>query len=156
MSSEPRSARVPWVRASLMGLWPLLLPFVWVLELDSCGHPIPLETELTGRMVLGKFELEAWMLAVPILLLVVLTPYLARWVQRLGLRVWVHVLGFIAAAFAAYLGFFAMFFTLFSDRRPWGMGWVVMGTFVDSFLDALLRVVWSTQEWRRAKTQPPA
>ena len=140
----------------MMGLLPLLLPFVWVLELDSCGHDIPLEKELTGTMVLGKFELDAWLVVLPVVLLVVLTPWLAPRVARLGLRVWVHVLGFLAALFAAYVGFFAMFFAIFSDREPRGVGWVVLGTFVGSVLDALLRVVWSTLEWRRSKAQPPA
>lgn len=150
MSTAPRSTRQPWVRTGLMGLVPLLLPFVWVLELDSCGHA-PVQTELTGTMVIGKFELEGWAVALPVLLVLVLTPYLAARVAKLGLRVLVHVLGLIAALFAAWGAFFVMLFTIFSERAFYGVGWVVLGSFVGSILDAVLRVIWSTQEWLRAR-----
>lgn len=154
MSPEPRSARHPWVRSGLTGLLPVLLPFAWVLELDSCGHPVPLETEITGTMIIGRFELEGWMVVVPVLLLVVLTPYLAPRVQRLGLRVLLHVAGLGAALFAAWGAFFAMFFTIFTERVPRGVGWVVLAAFVGSIIDAMLRVVWSAMEWRASRIAP--
>ena len=143
-----------------MGLIPLLLPFVWVLDLDSCGHPVPLATELTGVMVMGKFELDAWMVVVPVLVLVVLAPYVATKIPRLGWRVLLHSLSLLAAGFAAWGAFMSMLFTIFSEREPRGAGWVVLGAFAGSMLDASLRLVWSTQEWvqaRRAeKLSPPA
>ncbi len=151
MSTAARSARHPWVRTGLMGLVPVLLPFVWVLDLDSCGHPVPVATELTGTMVVGKFELEGWAVVLPTLLVLVLTPYLAPRVAKLWLRVLVHVLGLIAALFAAWGAFFVMLFTIFSERVFFGVGWVVLGSFVGSILDAALRVIWSTQEWLRAR-----
>jgi hypothetical protein len=143
-----------------MGLVPLLLPFVWVLELDSCGHPVPLETELTGVTVMGKFEVEGWMVVVPVLLVVVLIPFLAPRVQRLGARVLLHALGVLATLFAGWGAVLAMLFTIFTDRTPRGLGWVVLGAFAASIVDAGLRFVWSLQEWLRAralaKTQPAA
>lgn len=158
MSTVPRSARHPWVRTGLMGLVPLLLPFVWVLDLDSCGHPVPVVTELTGTMVMGKFELEGWAVVVPVLLVVLLTPWLAPRVPRLGLglRVLVHVLGLLAALLAAYGAFFAMLFAIFSERTFSGVGWIVVGSFVGSIVDAVLRVIWSTQEWLRARAPAPS
>ena len=146
-----RSTRHPWVRTGLMGLVTLLLPFVWVLELDSCGHPVPMTTELTGAMVVGKFELQGWMLVVPVLLLVVLPPYFALKIPRLGWRVLLHAVALVAALFAAWGAFMAMFFTLFTEREARGAGWVVLAAFAGSVLDASLRVVWSTQEWVRAR-----
>ena len=155
MSKAPRSTRQPWVRTGLMGLVPLLLPFVWVLELDSCGHA-PVQTELTGTMVIGKFELEGWAVALPVLLVLVLTPYLAARVAKPGLRVLVHVLGLIAALFAAWGAFFVMLFAIFSERVFYGVGWVVLGSFVGSIVDAVLRVIWSTLEWLRARAAAKA
>lgn len=152
--SESRSTRHPWVRSGLMGLLPVLLPFAWVLELDSCGHPVPLETELTGTMIIGKFELEGWMVVVPVLLVVVLTPFLAPRVQRPGLRVLVHSAGLVAAVFAGWGAFFAMFFTIFTERVPKGAGWVVLAEFAGSIVDAILRVVWSALEWRASRVAP--
>lgn len=152
MSAAPRSSRHPWVRSGLMGLVPLLLPFSWVLELDSCGHT-PVQTELTGTVVLGRFELEGWAVAVPVLLVLLLTPYLAPRVAALGPRVLVHVLGLIAALLATWGAFFVMLFSIFSERVFFGVGWIVFGCFVGSIVDALLRVVWSLQEWLRARAQ---
>ena len=133
-----------------MGLVPLLLPFSWVLELDSCGHT-PLQTELTGAMLIGKFDLEAWAVVVPVALVLVLTPWLAARVARLGLRVVVHVLGLIAALFAAWGAFFLMLFSIFSEHAFYGVGWIVLASFAGSIIDAVLRVIWSTQEWLRAR-----
>jgi hypothetical protein len=134
-----------------MGLVPFLLPFVWLLELDSCGHPVPQTTEVTGSMIVGKFDLEGWLVIVPVLLVVLLTPFIAPRVANLGWRVLVHVLGFVATAFAAYGAFFAMFFTIFSTREAKGVGWIVIALFSGSVIDALLRLIWSIQEWRSAR-----
>jgi 3-methyl-2-oxobutanoate hydroxymethyltransferase len=40
-----------------------------------------------------------------------------------------------------------LFFSIFTDRQPRPAGWVFLGLFVLSSLDAVLRVVWSVQEW---------
>jgi hypothetical protein len=141
-----------------MGLVPLLVPFVWVLEIDSCGHSVPLEKEITGTMVVEGFGLEAWMMSIPVLLAVVLIPYLAPRVQRLGLRVWLHVAGLVAAVLTGWTGFVIMHFAIFSERMVAGVGWLVLAAFAGSIVDALLRVVWSAQEWRavrRASTTAP-
>ena len=140
-----------------MGLVPLLLPFVWLLEIDSCGSSgIPKTTEITGSMIVGTFDVEGWLLIVPVLLVVLLTPFLAPRVQRLGWRVVVHVVGFVGAALAAYGAFFAMFFTIFYTREARGVGWIVIALFLGSLVDALLRLGWSLQEWRasRLKAEP--
>ena len=134
-----------------MGLVPFLLPFVWVLEIDSCGNHLPTTTEITGTAVVGRFELEGWLLIVPVLVIVLLTPFAANTLERVGLRVLVHVLGLVAAALAAWGATFAMLFTIFSEREAKGAGWLVLGCFGGSLLDALLRVVWSTREWLKAR-----
>jgi hypothetical protein len=159
MSVSPRSTRQPWVRSGLMGLVPLLLPFVWVLEINSCGNAAPATTEITGTMVVGHFELEGWLLIVPVVLLVLLTPFAANRLAREGLRVLVHVLGLVATALAGWGATMAMLFTIFSEREAKGVGWVVLACFGGALLDALLRVVWSTQEWLKARAlakAPPA
>lgn len=139
-----------------MGLVPFLLPFVWVLESSSCGGAVPAETELTGTMLLGKFEVEGWLVVAPVLLATMLTPFFANRLLRAGPRVWVHLLGLVAAVTSGWGAFFAMFFTLFSEREARGLGWVVLGCFAGALLDALLRLGWSTQEWWRARPPRPA
>jgi hypothetical protein len=138
-----------------MGLVPLLLPFVWVLELDSCGHDVPLEKEITGTMIVGRFEVDAWLVVVPVVLLVILTPFFAAKVPKLGWRVVLHGAGFLATLFAGYGAFFAMFFALFVERVPRASGWVVLSAFIASIIDGLLRLIWSVQEWRRASKSTP-
>lgn len=134
-----------------MGLVPLLLPFVWVLELDSCGHAVPLEKEITGLMVFGRFDVEGWLLLAAVMLVSVSPPFLAAKISHLGHRVWLHVAGLVAAAVAGYLSLFGIFFALFADRVVRGVGWLVLAAFAVSLVDAVLRVVWSTQEWLRAR-----
>ncbi len=134
-----------------MGLVPLLLPFVWVLELDSCGHAVPLEKEITGLMVFGRFDVEGWLLVTAVMLAALLTPFLAMKLSHLGSRVWMHVAGLVAAGVAGYVALFGLFFALFADRVVRGVGWLVLAAFAGSFVDAVLRVVWSTQEWLRAR-----
>lgn len=151
MSSEPRSTRRPGIRSGLMGLVSLLLPFVWVMELDSCGHAVPLEKEITGLMVFGRFDVEGWLLVASVLLVMLGTPFVAAKISQLGYRVWLQVTGLLAAGLAGYVALFGMFFALFADRVVKGVGWLVIAAFVGSFIDAVLRVVWSTQEWLRAR-----
>lgn len=151
MSAAPLSTRHPWVRSGLLGLVPLLLPFVWVLETDSCGNKLPTETEVTGTMVIGRFELQGWLVIVPVLVMVLLTPFAANTLERVGLRVLVHLLGLAGTLLAGWGAFFAMFFTIFSEREARGVGWLVVACFAGSLLDALLRVVWSTREWLKAR-----
>lgn len=134
-----------------MGLVPFLLPFVWVLETDSCGSAVPTQSEITGTMVIGRFELNGWLVIVPVLILVLLTPFAANTLERVGLRVLVHLLGLAAALLSGWGATFAMLFTIFSDRQAEGVGWLVLACFAGSVLDALLRVVWSTREWLQAR-----
>ena len=134
-----------------MGLVPLLLPFVWVLELESCGHAVPIEKEITGLMMFGRFDVEGWLLVASVMLVALITPFLAMKLSHLGYRVWIHVAGLIAAGFAGYGALFGMFFALFADRVVRGVGWLVLACFLGSFVDAVVRVVWSTQEWLRAR-----
>lgn len=140
-----KSSRQPFVRAGLMGLVPLLLPFVWVLELDSCGHA-PVATQLTGLELVGKFNGDAWAITIPALLLCVGTPFLAARLAAPGWRLVVHLAGLVAAGFSAYAAAIVMFFTIFSSRSARGVGWLVVALFVGSLLDALLRVFWSVRE----------
>lgn len=134
-----------------MGLVMFLLPFVWVLEVESCGQSVPKETQITGSMVVGKLDLEAWMYVLPVALVVLLTPFITPRVPRLGVRVLINVLGLVAAGLAGWGGFLIMFFTIFSERLVQGVGWLVLGAFAGSILDALLRLIWSIQEWLRAR-----
>lgn len=147
----PKSSRRPWIRTGLMGLVPFLLPFVWLLEIDSCGHPVPTTMEITGSMIVGKFDVEGWLVIVPVLLVVLLTPFFAARVPSLGYRVLMHLAGFLGAALAAYGALFAMFFTIFSTREAKGVGWIVIALFLGSVGDAIARLAWSLQEWRSAR-----
>lgn len=137
-----------------MALWPLLIPFVWVLEIDSCGNRPPIQNELTGKVVLGALEVEAWLIVVPVLLVLILTPFIANRLRRLGARVWVHLLGFAAALFSGWAAGFAMFFTIFREREARGAGWLVLAAFFGAVLDALWRLGSSFAEWRRARRAP--
>ena len=130
-----------------MGLVPLLLPFAWVLELDSCGHSPAVETELTGSSFIAKFDAEAWLIIGTVLALTVLTPFLANLLERPLYRLLTHLLGLVAPGFSAYGAGMLLFFSIFTDRQPRPAGWVFLGLFVLSSLDAVLRVVWSVQEW---------
>ena len=71
--------------------------------------------------------------------------------SHLGSRVWMHVAGLVAAGVAGYVALFGLFFALLADRVVRGVGWLVLAAFAGSFVDAVLRVVWSTQEWLRAR-----
>lgn len=155
MSSEQRSNRRPWVRSGLMGVVVPLLPLVWVVEVGSCGQGVP--EEVTGTKIASTIGVEGWLMSAPVLLVLALIPFLAPLIQRLGIRVWVHVLGLIAAGLTGWSGAVIMFFTIFAERTPTLVGLVVLAVFAALFIDALLRVVWSTQEWMRfrASTTKP-
>jgi len=45
------------------------------MELDSCGHAVPLEKELTGLMVFGRFDVEGWLLVACVMLVALIAPY---------------------------------------------------------------------------------
>lgn len=137
-----------------MGLVPFLVPFVWVLDSSSCGGSVPAQSELTGTMVIGKFELEGWLVIVPVLLVMVLTPFLANRLRGPGLRVWVQLLGLATALMSGWGAGFAMYFTIFSEREAQGVGWLVLACFAGAILDGLWRVVWATIEWRRPPVSP--
>lgn len=152
MSLTARSTRLPWLRAGLLGPLPLLLPFAWVLDASSCGSPggTVVQTQMTGLQLLAQFDLPATAVMVPILLVSLLSPWLARRVLTPARRAWVHVLGLVAASLAASGSWFALFFTIFSTRDVLPAGVTVMGLFAAGVLDALARLVLGVEEWRAA------
>ena len=132
-----------------MGLVVPLLPLVWVVEVGSCGQGAP--EEITGTKIASTIDVEGWLMSAPVLRVLALIPFLAPLIQRLGLRVWVHVLGLVAAAMAGWGGMVIMFFSIFSERTPTLVGLLVLAVFAALIIEALLRVVWSTQEWMRLR-----
>lgn len=153
MSVTARSTRLPWLRAGLLGPLPLLLPFAWVLDASSCGTPggTTVHTPMTGLQLVAQFDLSAAAVIVPIILVSVLTPWLATRVATPARRAWVHVLGLVAAALAAYGSWFALFFTIFSTRDVLPAGVAVLCLFVAGVFDALARLVLGVQEWRATR-----
>ncbi|MGV3624744.1 MAG: hypothetical protein ACO1OB_28245 [Archangium sp.] len=147
-----RSVRYPAVRGGLSGLLMLLAPFVWVVDVSSCGGNGPVERELTGLALMGKFDLEwtAWVLAA--MTVTVVIPFIAVRIQRPGREVGLQLLGLVATVFFAWLGQMTMFFAIFSERVPRIAGVVVMGSFVAMISDAIARLVFSVKQWR-ASTQ---
>ena len=57
------STRAPWTRGVLMALWPLLVPLVWVTQIDSCEGHAATRRDLTGIEVFSHFDLEGWLVA---------------------------------------------------------------------------------------------
>ena len=145
-----RSVRYPWARGGLSGLLLLLTPFVWVVDVSSCGGNGPVQTELTGLALMGKFDLEwtSWVLLT--MFFTVLTPFVAMKVARAGWEIFVHLLGFVATGFFVWLGNMTMFFTIFTDRSPRAAGVLVIITLLSLILDAGARLVFSVLQWRRA------
>jgi hypothetical protein len=150
MSLTARSTRLPWLRAGLLGPLPLLLPFAWVLDSSSCGAPggATVRTPMTGAQLLGQFDLAAAAVPGVVLLVSALTPWLARRVVEPARRFWVHALGLVAAALAAYGSWFALFFTIFSTRDVLPAGLAVLTLFAGGVLDALTRLGLAAREWR--------
>lgn len=146
-----RSARYPWARGGLSGLILLLTPFVWIVDVSSCGGQGPVATEITGLVLLGRFDvvLTSWL--VGCWALAVATPFVANRVQRAGAEVWVQLLGLVATGLFSYVGMFGMFFTIFSDRTPRLAGVGVISVFAAMGLDAVTRVGFSVQQWWRAR-----
>ena len=144
-----RSNRVPWLRGSLLSFVPVVLPLVWVVEVDSCGSS-PKSTELTGLELVKKFDLEAWAVVVPAVLIAISAPFVARASSGLGQRMAVHVVGLLATGFSGYAALMVMTFTIFSERVFRAPGAAVMTAFIASFGDALWRLGWSIREWRTA------
>lgn len=151
-----RSNRVPWLRGSLLSFVPIVLPLVWVVEVDSCGST-PKSTELTGLELVQKFDFEAWALVVPMLLICLSTPFVARALASAGQRIAVHLTGLLATAFCVYAALMVMTFTIFSERLFRAPGAAVLVAFLASLADALWRFGWSIQEWRAARheARPP-
>lgn len=129
-----------------MGFVTLLMPFVWVLDVDSCGHA-PVATEFTGLELVKKLDVDAWALVLPVLLVCVATPLLAVRLAHPVARLVTHLVGLVAAGFGAYAAVMVLFFTVFTHRTARGVGWLVLSLFAGSLLDALLRVAWAVQEW---------
>lgn len=145
-----RSVRYPWARGGLSGLLMLLAPFVWVVDVSSCGGNGPVQTELTGLVLMGKFDLD-WTVSVLLTMAFsVLTPFVAIKVANAVGEIFVHVVGVIATVFFAWLGHMTMFFTIFTDRSPYGAGIVVIITLLALIIDAFARLIFSVLQWRRA------
>ena len=136
----------PWLRGALVSVTPLLLPFVWVLELDSCGGQT-VQNELTGFTLFSKFELEFEALLFVVLAVMVLTPFAANRLARAGHRVWVHLLGLVASGFAAWLMGLVLFFVIFRERVLRLPGGVVLALFGGALLDGVVRFGASVREW---------
>lgn len=145
-----RSNRWPWLRGGLFGPVPLLLPFIWVLEVNSCGGNTQ-TTEYTGLELISKFDAEFWALFFPGLAFSVVMPVVAARLIVPVHRLLFHLIGALGALFTGYLGFMVLFFAIFAQRRAQGVGWLVLALFSAAGLDALLRVAWSFQEWRDAR-----
>ena len=110
-----------------------------------------MKRELKGTTIVQGLDLEEWLVVVPVLLAVVLTPFLANLTERLGARLLLHLLGLAGAVLGGWAAEFVLFFTLFATRTATGVGWLVGALFLSCIIDALLRVVWSAQEWFRAR-----
>ncbi|MFT3713516.1 MAG: hypothetical protein QM817_38155 [Archangium sp.] len=144
----------PWLRGAFVGLVPLFLPFVWVVELDSCGT-VPTQTEFTGLQLVSKFEPEFWALLIPVLAIAIAMPLIAARLIVPVHRLLFQVIGAIAAGFSTYLGLMMLFLAIFVERRAHGAGWVVVALWCGVTLDALYRVYFSLQEWRASRGAPP-
>lgn len=134
-----------------MALWPLFLPLVWVTQTESCEGHVPTSTELTGVDIFSRVELDAWLVLICCGLVMVFAAPLAMRIVRPGRRVWLHLLALVASAVAMLLLSFLTTFTIFNERELRAAGLVVHVIFALAVLDALLRVVWSTREWWRAR-----
>jgi urea transporter len=137
-----------------MGLVPWLLPFVWVLQVDSCGGVVQ-ETPLTGLELVSKFDADAWGLVASAIAVSVLAPFVAVLVQRPARRVVVHLLGAVGALFSLYLAVLLMLFAIFDEKRLHGAGWAVAALFTGASADAVWRVWHSVREWRAAQQLQP-
>lgn len=128
----------------------LLTPFIWVVDVSSCGSG-PVQTELTGLALLGRFDLEWTALVLVTMAFCVVTPFAAAKVTRAAWEIWVHVLGLIATGFFVWLGHMTMFFTIFNDRSPRAVGVLVMIILFSMISDALARLVLSVKQWRASR-----
>lgn len=157
MSAAPPSRRLPWLRGSLYGLIAALAPFTWAVEVDGCGHAPPIVTEHTGLEAASRVDLEGWVVIVPTLLLAIATPFVATRV-RAGWSALVQGLGLVATGFVAYVTWFVLFFSIFTERSLRAAGWLVAGTAVATVLEAVARTAEATREWwaqRPRVTAPP-
>jgi hypothetical protein len=145
-----KSARRPWIRGGLLGLVPFLLPFVWVLDVESCGDA-PKEETLTGLALARRIPAEDWLVVVPVLLVVALTPFIAAALRQPVLRLVAHLVGLLGTVVCMYGGWVTLFFTIFSTRVVKAPGWVMVGLGAGLGVDAVMRVVWSVQEWWSAR-----
>lgn len=147
------SNRRPYLRGGLFGPVPLLLPLVWVLELNSCGGSTQ-TTEYTGLEVIAKFDAEFWAVFVPVLTISIAMPLIATKLIVPLHRMVFHGLGALAAIASAYLAFLVMFFAIFSERRAQGAGWVVLSLFTAAAIESLVRLWFAISEWRASRKAP--
>lgn len=145
--STRRSARYPAVRGGLSGLLSLLMPFVWVVDVSSCGGDGPVQRELSGLALLGRFELRWTALVLLTVVVSAVTPFIAARVTKAARELWVHVLGLVATGFFAWLGHMTMFFTIFSERDLRGAGVLVLVVLASMVADAVARVGFSARQW---------
>jgi hypothetical protein len=151
------SRRYPWLRGGLYGLIAALGPFTWVVEVDGCGHAPPVATELTGVEVAARVEPEGWAVVVPVLLVAIAMPFLAARASA-GWSALVQAVGLAASGFIGYVTWFALFFSIFTERSLKSAGWLVAGTAVATVLEAVVRTAEATREWwlqRPRATAPP-
>lgn len=129
----------------------VLTPFVWIVDVSSCGGNGPVEKELTGLALAGKGDVEFTLWTVAALVLCVALPFVAVKL-RAGHEVWLQLLGVAATGMFVWLASFMMFFTIFSERSPRPAGVLALLTLAAMAGDALLRFGLSVQQWWSTRT----
>ncbi len=147
---KPPEDRWPWLRGGLLGLVPFLLPFVWVVEINSCSDA-PRRTELTGVDVVLRFDAEALAVVLPVLAVAIATPFLAARLAGPGPRLLVQAVGLLASAAALWGASFALFFGLFSQRSLRPAGFASLLCFVGLVVDGVLRFALGGRAWLQAR-----
>lgn len=142
------STRWPWFRGGLSGLVAALLPLVWVVDTSSCGdHPGPMER--TGVDIITNLDL-AWWAAAPFLLVMVLSPFVARRVGGIP-RAMVHLVGLGVTGFVSYCVFVVLFVAIFAERTIKVAGFLVAAAGAGVVFDALFRFVAGARELWKAR-----
>jgi hypothetical protein len=152
---RPGSIRHPWSRSVLGAAIGLLLPFVWVLEVEECGSHE--SVELTGMDLVRQLEPEepeVWGLVLAAALCLA-APWIAAAMVRVSHRLGVHVAGLVVSLLTSLFGTAMMFLTVFSHRTLRLAGNVALVLLVLLSVDAIVRFGLGLREWlekRRAGT----
>lgn len=157
------STRWPWLRSLSYSLIVALSPAVWVIETQSCSGEAGASgttRELTGSQLFSELSIEspfdaAWIGT--ILCLMLAAPFLAYYARTPLLRVGLHVVGLLGAAFGTLSTFTLVMFVIFATRmvRPAGFLVLVLGTL--PLIEGLVRLVLGGRELvaaRRALASP--